>query len=73
VITFETTNSRNLFWLELQGRTVIKDQGYFTVGTRLLLKVLDLNLFADIAAAGIGLAGDYWKLKKDRSAEKKKR
>mmetsp|Transcript_37539 Transcript_37539/g.149697 ORF Transcript_37539/g.149697 Transcript_37539/m.149697 type:complete len:321 (-) Transcript_37539:1466-2428(-) len=55
------------------GRTVIKDQGYFTVGTRLLLKVLDLNLFADIAAAGIGLAGDYWKLKKDRSAEKKKR
>mmetsp|Transcript_11430 Transcript_11430/g.34943 ORF Transcript_11430/g.34943 Transcript_11430/m.34943 type:complete len:209 (-) Transcript_11430:159-785(-) len=53
------------------GRTVIKDLGYFTVATRMLLKVLDYNFLSDLIAAASFMVADLKKLRKDRAVQKK--
>jgi short-subunit dehydrogenase len=48
------------------GRAVIYDQGYFSVSLRLLLKVLDYNLFAFIVALFGKMSQEYRKLSSER-------
>lgn len=45
------------------GRTVIRDQGPTTFIFRLLLKIIDINLFADITALTSHTLGDYKNLR----------
>lgn len=49
------------------GRSVVYDQGYFSIGMRFLLKVLDYKLFAWIVAAFSGMSGEYKKLSAERT------
>lgn len=53
------------------GRTVIKDQGPTTFMFRMLLKLIDINLFADIAANTAFIMGDYKKLRAEYDTKKK--
>eukprot|EP01134_Creolimax_fragrantissima_P005965 CFRG5965T1 len=41
------------------GRTVVRDQGYFSIGSKLMLKVLDWNALTEIIRYGISTSGDF--------------
>jgi len=46
------------------GRTVVRDQGYYPVVIRLMLKLIDVNLLADIIANSASSMGDFQTMKK---------
>jgi short-subunit dehydrogenase len=50
------------------GRSVVRDHGYFPVVVRLLLKILDLNLLADIICLFAESTGDFKKMKNSNLA-----
>ena len=52
------------------GRTVVRDQGYYPAVVKLLLKIVDVNLLADITAMTASNLDDYKNLKAMK-AEKK--
>eukprot|EP00123_Amoebidium_parasiticum_P019458 comp25845_c0_seq1/m.47039 comp25845_c0_seq1/g.47039 ORF comp25845_c0_seq1/g.47039 comp25845_c0_seq1/m.47039 type:complete len:316 (-) comp25845_c0_seq1:39-986(-) len=51
------------------GRTVVRDQGYFSIGNKLLLKLLDWNLLANITTVAVSTMGDYKTMKKTRTTK----
>jgi len=52
------------------GRTVIRDQGLTTFGFRMMLKLLDINFFNDIACNTTRFMGDYKKLRAELNQKK---
>lgn len=52
------------------GRVVIYDQGYFPAAQKLLLLVLDFNLFASITTWTSSLMADFKKLREERNKSK---
>ena len=49
------------------GRTVVHEQGYYSLCLKMLLKVIDYNLLSDIICRTTNMAGDFKKTKRDRS------
>lgn len=45
------------------GRTVVSDQGYYPLVTRLLLKVIDFNLFADLTCRSASIMPEFTELR----------
>lgn len=45
------------------GRTVVSDQGYYPLVTRMLLKVLDYNLFADLTCRSASILPEFTELR----------
>ncbi|KNC80793.1 hypothetical protein SARC_06856 [Sphaeroforma arctica JP610] len=41
------------------GRMVVRDQGYFSIGSKLMLKVLDFNALTECIRYGIATSGDF--------------
>nr|KAJ3413881.1 hypothetical protein HK105_001950 [Polyrhizophydium stewartii] len=50
------------------GRTVIVDQGSASVGIKVLLRVLEWNLLADLFTAFVSVSGDYQRFRKQKRA-----
>eukprot|EP01090_Pellita_catalonica_P002791 TRINITY_DN123_c0_g1_i1.p1 TRINITY_DN123_c0_g1~~TRINITY_DN123_c0_g1_i1.p1 ORF type:complete len:320 (+),score=36.85 TRINITY_DN123_c0_g1_i1:506-1465(+) len=57
--------------LSAVGRSVVRDQGYFSLSLKLLFKVLDLNLFALLTGKFSHLSSEYKALIKKREEDKK--
>lgn len=55
-----------------QGNCTVKDLGPFTVGTRVVLKVLDFNVLSELVMRTAAMSDDYWKLKRKRGEQKAK-
>ena len=45
------------------GRFVIRDQGYFSIGTKLMLKAVDWNFMAELAPLFMKSNSDFLKLR----------
>lgn len=54
------------------GRTVVRDQGYYPILVKLLLKIMEINLLADITAMTASNLNDFKNMKAMHSAEAKK-
>jgi len=48
------------------GRSVVRDQGYYPPVARLIGKVIDINLFADLTATFAGSMPEFKQLAKKR-------
>ncbi len=48
------------------GRYCVRDQGYFSIFTKLVLKVIDWNVLAEIMKYALGSNSDYQSIKKKR-------
>lgn len=56
------------------GRSIVRDQGYYPLVVKLLLKIIDVNLLAEITAATASGLSDFKQLRAmaDKAAEEKK-
>jgi short-subunit dehydrogenase len=64
--TATTPESIAACFLRSMGRMVVHDQGYYPVVFKILTKVLDYNLLADLTAKFASTNGDYKKVKQAR-------
>jgi short-subunit dehydrogenase len=58
-------------FFESMGRTVIRDQGYYPPMVKLILKVLDYNLLADIICSSAKMLPDFTKLRGAKPASER--
>eukprot|EP00164_Ancoracysta_twista_P011358 GFYU01017491.1.p1 GENE.GFYU01017491.1~~GFYU01017491.1.p1 ORF type:complete len:322 (+),score=113.94 GFYU01017491.1:136-1101(+) len=54
------------------GRVVVRDQGYYSLGLRMILKVLDVSFMAEMITRFASMMGDYKKMRSDNQAAKAK-